>query len=158
MKKIDKLHAILIGSHIDIITISETWLHSQIDPQMVEIQGYKSFRLDRDVNNCKLTKKRGGGLITFVRNATMDVYVQKEANVSKKDFEIQWLKIKKQNYKTILLANVYRPPAGKVNHAIKVIETGLISLRETNDEVVILGEFNIDYKNALDDNVLLPQA
>ena len=148
LKKIDQLRAILEGSQIDIIAISETWLNSKIDPQMVNIQGYKMYRLDREVKKHKLVRKRGGGLITFVRDTYMDVYVQEDANVSSADIEIQWLKIQRNNSKTILLANVYRPPSGKINQAIKTIEEGLTSLPKSNEEVILLGDFNVDYKNA----------
>ena len=150
-RKIEQLRAILLGSNIDVITLSETWLHSKIDSQMIEIQGYTLHRLDRATQNANLKNKRGGGLLAYVRTA-LDVYVQTAECLSNKDIEIQWIKIKKKNTKTILLANIYRPPTGKVEQAIKVIEKGLAALRELNDEIVILGDFNIDYKNKMSIN------
>ena len=61
--------------------------------------------------------------------------------------EIQWLKITRANSKTVLLADFYKPPMGKVEQAVKLLEQGLLSLSSPNYEVVILGDFNVDYKN-----------
>ena len=145
----DQLRIILQSSNIDIFTLSETWLHSKIDNQLIEIQGYTTFRLDRCYcsQNNSTSAKRGGGLLTYVRTSSLDVYVQEATNTSTKDIEIQWLKVKRKNAKTITLANVFRPPTGKVNQAIKILEKGLNSLAKQNEEVVIIGDFNIDYKN-----------
>ena len=145
-RKIDQLRTILQGSNIDIVTLSETWLHAKVDSQMIDIQGYISYRLDRNTQNTNSKTKRGGGLIAYVKSS-LDVYVQKEECSSNRDIEVQWLKILRKNSKTILLANVYRPPPGKVDQAIKSIEKGLTVLQEPNEEIVILGDFNIDYKN-----------
>ena len=119
-KKIDQLRSILQASSIDVFTLSETWLHSKIDSQMIDIPGYTHFRWDREVENNNQKKKKGGGLITYVKNSGMDVYVQKPECVSTNDIEIQWLKIKRPNSKTVLIANMYRPPTGKVDQAIKI--------------------------------------
>ena len=77
----------------------------------------------------------------------MEVLVYDAEGTSTNNLEIQWLKIKRKNTKTILLANVYRPPHGKLDQAIKTIEKSLVSLIKNNEEVIILGDFNIDYKN-----------
>ena len=112
---------------------------------MMKVQGYALYRLDTDTNSSK--QKRGGGLITYVRNISSDVYVQELNTTSSKDIEIQWLKITRANSKTLLLANVYKPPTGKVEKAVKFLEQGLLSLSSPNYEAVILGDFNVDYKN-----------
>ena len=119
---------------------------------MMEVQGYALYRLDRDTKPDSSKQKRGGGLITYVRNTSTDVYVQELNTTSSKDIEIQWLKITRANSKTLLLANVYKPPMGKVEQAVKLLEQGLLSLSSPNYEVVILGDFNVDYKNKKSQN------
>ena len=145
-RKVDQLRCILEGSNIDIFTISETWLHPNIDSRMIDIEGYTAYRSDRCSDSLGV-KKRGGGLITYIKNGSYSVSSQNAENVSNKDLEIQWFKIKRDKTKTITLANVYRPPTGKVDQAIKIIEKGLNSIARPTEEVVILGDFNIDYKN-----------
>ena len=113
---------------------------------MVAIKGYSTYRLDRCCNP-NSQQKRGGGLIVYVKNTSSDVYVQEVDSSSTQDIKVQWLKIARANSKTILLANVYKPPLEKVEKAVKILEQGLGSLNTPNNEVVILGDFNIDYKN-----------
>ena len=125
-------------------SLSETWLHDKFDTFMVNIKGYNAFRQDR--NSFNSGKKRGGGLITYIKD-TLDVYVQEANNTSTKDLEVQWLRIARHNSKNILLANVYRPPTGKLNLAIKTLDKDIKSLKNPNEEMIILGDFNVDYKN-----------
>ena len=143
-KKIDQLRSILQGSNIDIITISETWLHSQVDSHLIHILGYTTYRQDRVTLG--QGKCRGGGLITYVKDS-LDVYVQNSESSSAKDLEVQWIRIARKNAKNILLANLYRPPSGKLNRAIRVLDKGLAALRKPNEEIIILGDFNVDYMN-----------
>ena len=150
LKKIDQLRVILEPSNIDIFTISETWLHPKIENHLINVQGYTAYRLDRGhciTTKKGLTTKRGGGLLTYFRTDSLDVYVQEAECLTTKDIEIQWFKVKRKNAKTITLANVYRPPAGKINLAIKALEEGLSALAAPNEEIIILGDLNIDYKN-----------
>ena len=143
-KKIDQLRVILEGSSIDIFTLSERWLHDKIDSQMIHIKGYHSFRQER--NSFDTIKKRGGGLITYIKSS-LDVYVQETENSSTKDLEVQWLRVTRDNAKNLIVANVYRPPAGKLNSAIKTLGKNINHLKKPNEEMVIMGDFNVDYKN-----------
>ena len=144
-RKIDQLRLILEGSTIDIMTISETWLHNKIDTQLISIQGYNVHRLDRVTRSIRDTK-RGGGLLVYYKTS-LDVYVQETESSSTTDLEVQWLKIKRNRCKDIILANVYRPPTGNVGKAIKHLGQGLESLARPADEILIMGDFNVDYQN-----------
>ena len=144
LKKIDQLRVILEGSTVDIFTLSETWLNDKIDSQLLHIQGYNVLRQDRGASN--LVKKRGGGLITYVKSS-MDVYVQEAENMVTKDLEVQWLRIARKNAKNLVIANVYRPPTGNVKQALKKLGDSINSLKKYNEELIILGDFNVDYKN-----------
>ena len=102
------------------------------------------YRLDHKVSQYR--NKRGGGLIAYIKNG-LDVRVHDSENVSTKDIEIQWLRITRNRAKDILLGNLYRPPNGKLGQAINALEIGLTLLKRINDEVVIIGDINVDYKN-----------
>ena len=144
-KKINQLKAILEGSTIDILTISESWLHDKIDTQLVQIQGYDIFRLDRKAQNSGGTK-RGGGLVIYTKSS-LDVYVQERDCSSTSDLDVQWIRVKRYMTKDIVLANIYRPPTGKVHKALKTLESSLGTLVKPIDEVLIMGDFNVNYKN-----------
>ena len=52
----------------DILCFCETWLNSNIKDQMISIEGFEIFRLDRESGNITTKKgkpKRGGGLIVY---------------------------------------------------------------------------------------------
>jgi hypothetical protein len=59
--KIDEIiSTFVIEKEIDIISMSETWLHDQIDDKSIQLPGYsKPFRKDRP-------GRRGGGVVAFV--------------------------------------------------------------------------------------------
>ncbi|KAI0989548.1 hypothetical protein GJ496_005206 [Pomphorhynchus laevis] len=53
----DEVRQWVISSSLDIIAISETWLHSDIPDCIVQIPGYQIFRSDRS-----------GGVALFIRD------------------------------------------------------------------------------------------
>ena len=54
INKIDALTSLLTKSDIDILTISEAWLNSNIDDGEILIPGYYFLRQDRDFTKCKV--------------------------------------------------------------------------------------------------------
>ena len=59
VKKIDQIRLLLQDTPTDILTVSETWLRPHLNTELVEIEGYKIYRLDRTCNGTS-KKKRGG--------------------------------------------------------------------------------------------------
>ena len=120
LPKIDQLRQILVEAKIDIITLSETWLKPEIDTQLVEIDGYTCYRLDR--NKGTTGKKRGGGgLATYIKNELATEVVTSDMTTSNNHIEIQWIELRRPKAKNILLANAYRPPGGAVKRATDYI-------------------------------------
>ena len=146
VRKIDQLRLTLQNSKIDIITISETWLTPKVDSKLVSIDGLDLHRFDRDPS---LSKKRGDGLIVYLNQKTnLEAHLLYEASISNADIEMQWLNLKAEKSRNILLCNVYRPPNGKVPLAIKHLDNTLQSLRRQNSvDIFMLGDLNIDYTN-----------
>ena len=52
----------MITLKIDVLCISETWLHAQLDDKEVSVEGYDIIRKDR-------TNKRGGGVCVYVKSS-----------------------------------------------------------------------------------------
>ena len=59
-RKMDQIRLMLSDLNLDVITFSETWLKSYMNSSVVELNGYKLFRLDRG------EKKIGGGGVKYV--------------------------------------------------------------------------------------------
>ena len=134
----------------DIICCCETWLNNAFTDQMIRIEGFELFRLDRECGNI-LNKgqklKRGGGLIIYVKK-NLSEFTQIIPHVSHVTGNIEqlWVKIVKPNVRKLLLGVVYRPPSGKISDAIEELSTSLTNILDSfQGEIAILGDFNINY-------------
>ncbi len=62
MNKLDELNNLACLSHIDVIGVTETWLHDELKDHEVSLPGYFLFRHDRPA------RKRGGGVALYVKS------------------------------------------------------------------------------------------
>lgn len=68
LPKWDEINQTLLNSDIDVLVLSETWLHSSINDSLIYNEKYRLLRLDRMVTLPSGIIKKGGGLCMFVRN------------------------------------------------------------------------------------------
>ena len=146
LPKMEQLRTCLVSSHIDIITISETWLKRHINSGLLSLPGYSILRQDRDLS--KSTKKRGGELLTYIQTATCPSYKPLDKlSISDKHIEAQWTQIIRKHCKNIVICNLYRPPGGDLELALKYLNNAINSVNRNKNDLYILGDFNIDYAN-----------
>ncbi|CAH3155403.1 unnamed protein product, partial [Pocillopora meandrina] len=87
----------------DMLTISETWFNSSVTNSVVEIPGYKVFRLDR-------LGKAGAGVCACVKS-TLKVNVQKDlTEISESGLHQLWIQVQNKKLRSLLVCIVYRPP------------------------------------------------
>ena len=111
IKKIETLKIDLETSKIDIFTIFETWLTSNHSSSLVNLRNYNFIRHDRQTLNVNNQIKHGGGLGIYIHDTIdYDSDTISRYNVSNRDIEAQWVVIKRNHCKKIMLCNVYRPP------------------------------------------------
>ena len=123
VKKIDQIRVLLEGATIDVVTFSETWLAHHLNSQIIHLEGYKSFRLDRASKTKKKGKKRGGGLITYVSDKyASNAELLDDLCTSNENIEAQWVYIYRPSSKNICVCNMYRPPNGDLSKAISYFE------------------------------------
>ena len=146
-KKIDQLRVLFLGSNIDVITLSETWLKPSLNSKLYEMDGYTLYRSDRDLKGKK--GKRGGGLLTYINNQHAACSLTDSLDVSSKHIEAQWLKICRPLCKNVTIGNIYRPPSGDLTLAIDYLEECMKLIQQDNDEIFLLGDFNVNFKNKL---------
>ena len=147
-KKIDQLRILFENSKLDLFTLSETWLNDSVNSQSVGIKGYVLYRHDRDLH--AVAKKRGGGLLTYVREDHAASSEQlDELNKSNENIEAQWSIIYRPHCKNVVIGNIYRPPNGNLKKAIDYLEECLLSLDMDTMELFIMGDLNVNYKNKL---------
>ena len=108
LKKIDKIRSLLARSDLDVLGINESWLHSNIDSNELDIDGYTAHRFDRDLGS---GKRMGGGLLVYTKNK----YVFKSLenwNLCNPDAELMWVKLELKLSKPTYICISYRPPSG----------------------------------------------
>ena len=150
VKKIDQIRALMDGSPIDVLTLSETWLKHYLHSDLVAIEGFDTFRSDRgpNMNRCLKVPKRGGGLITYVsKKYSSHCEPLLDLGISNENIEAQWTLVHRPNCKNVLICNVYRPPNGNLDKAVKYLWECLCTLNLNKLNLFIMGDLNINYKN-----------
>ena len=135
-----------LGFHI--FTFSESWLTCNIPDTLVNIEGYNIIRLDRNwKEDGKVGVKKGGGVGFYIRDdLTYSQDGLQQYNVSCKDIECSWLRLLNSNAKDIILCVVYRPPSGNVETFCNTLVKTMEEIGNNfNNEIIIMGDFNINY-------------
>ena len=146
LKKVDQLKLLTEGTGIDILTLSETWLRPHLNTSLVDLPGYRTFRLDRDSKSKR--KKRGGGLISYVSDKHASACeALEELDVANENIEAQWIHLHRPNCKNVVICNTYRPPGGDLRKSIIYLDNCLKSFNLGKTDLFVLGDLNIDYKN-----------
>ena len=111
----------------------------------IKINSYGTFRQDRveGIANCK---SRGGGIIVYLKDVYKHV-VQEMTSISR-DIAHLWVLITTPKSKPVLIGVVCRPPEGSVKHAMEALNTSMMHIENLASaaEIIILGDFNIDYR------------
>nr|CAI5817392.1 unnamed protein product [Callosobruchus analis] len=132
--KINYIKDLLVLEDITSLGITETWLSYKIPKELVDIDGYRFYRAHRG--------SRGGTVGVYVRN---NIDASKYQFTSQKNgaLEALWLNVKVQN-ETIKIGFVYRPPIyTNLSESLNMLEF-FLEIRPTCDEIVVLGDFNIN--------------
>ena len=135
----------MINSGTDVICLSETWLKQGLNSNYVNIPNYNLVRLDRSWSENGMLKKGGGVCIYLNDKLKYSDSDLSKLNKSSVDIEIQWVTIKSQFQKDIIIANVYRPPQGNFKNFLKYINDSIDSIENVyRKDLFIVGDFNID--------------
>ena len=147
LNKIIQIHEYLVEYDIDVLCVSESWLHESIPNDQLSCKGYQIVRLDRQRNGLFV---RGGGLCIYVKDKYMFVEcTEKSLRVSDTDTELLTIQIKLKNTRPIFITNLYRPPCGNIETFITTLHTLFTHIDTYRQADIIMGgDFNIDYSTA----------
>ena len=134
----------------DILCFCETWLNSKINDQMISMDRFNIFRLDREKGNIVSKKgkpKRGGGIIFYVRKDLSEyTSILEDVSSISNDIEKLCIRIDKPNVREKIIMNVYRPPNGKIAEGVKEMEDVVKHIQnQFTGEIVVLGDFDVNY-------------
>lgn len=138
--KLDELTALLAMSPVDLVAITESWLHEDID-SLLSISGFNFFCKDRALG-------RGGGVCVYLRE---DIPCKRWVDLENLNFECLWLCLRPKRLPRplsgIAVCVVYHPP-GRTAQEHKDLNEYLINttdfLRNKHPDYgfVFLGDFN----------------
>ncbi len=136
--KVDHVKLLLHCNNIDLFCVTETWLNDNYSDSDVHVNGYNLCRVDRK----GMTSH--GGIVCYVKDGISHKIVSKYDDDL---VEALWVEINLPQTKPILLGTIYRTPSSRVDYESKL---DLIFQEVTTDydDVVILGDFNLDIAKA----------
>ena len=128
----------LVENNIDILGITESWMHEGVNDAEVSMIGYRMFRKDRDINNAA-GKCRGGGVLLYIQENLVAVDVSSERDHKNESI---WVRINREGRgdDSVVIGVCYRSPACLREEGISLMN----SIREhvENARCLIMGDFN----------------
>lgn len=116
---------------IDVLCITETWLHTNTTNTHFQIENYNLFRKD--------CSQRGGGTCIYVRDEYNTESLFSQDN--HESIEDVWLKVQVGKLKSIIIGAVYRHPKGEAS-SFEFIEKMLQKASNQDKGMYVLGDFN----------------
>ena len=137
----------LLFANTDVLCLTETWLHEHYSDDIVSMQGKKLYRWDRSNGRPNgVNKARGGGLACYLDDSlSSSSQLLHPLCVTTPDIELLTVKIAQKSHKTRYMLTVYRPPDGDIDSFFHILENVLLLFNLTDQEIWIVGDFNIDY-------------
>lgn len=130
--KLQEIKLILCNTNIDILDITETKLHKKVEDSELEIQSYKFFRRDREVN-C------GGGCMLYF-SEHLDL-VEKKQSKEHDNIEAIWADLTLHSQK-VCIAVIYRPPDDR--GFFTLFEKHIEHLKTKKKNILKMGDLNSD--------------
>ena len=137
LNKVDQIRHLLNNYKFKILHISETFLTTNIVTNLICISGYNIVRRDRK-------GQHGGGLVSYVHNSIPFTAI---TDLDKLLPESLSLLITLPHSKAFITTAIYRPPNSPVSWTDN-FDILVTSAKAISDELILLGDFNIDLKTA----------
>lgn len=139
LPKLDERNALLSLKPVDVIAVTESWLHEYMNSNLLSVTGYNLSRKDRVIG-------RGGGVCVYIKN---DIPCIRRTYLECENLKCLWLSLrpKRRPFSAIVNSVVYHPPGRTSSehndlneHLINTID--LVRNLHTDHGLVILGDFN----------------
>ena len=140
-RKIDEVKFLLKETDLNFLALNEIWLNNSISDCELEIPHYQMIRFDRDLGS---GKRGGGGLISYT-HLKYQFENLPNWNLCCPGLEWQWIVLKHPKTRRTYICNIYRPPDGKVDTALDLIDNRINDIyTEGVSDVLIMVDLNID--------------
>lgn len=127
----------------DIISLSETWLPTDLPNKFIHIPGYHILRADRP--------SRGGGVAFYIKE---HIKFSKLNTVEVQGIELLAIKIHLKKKSTLAVCLIYRPPSTPYI-ALNHLDDVFCQLSLEFDSMIVLGDFNVNLLADSNDSKLI---
>lgn len=134
LPKILDLKEFVSLNKIHILTVSETWLNSNISDELVHIENYVFVRSDRE--------GRGGGVGIYVHNSIRFTLIDMQNN----NIEQIWILVQICQ-SNVALGSVYNPYEREYVNFLNEFENSVANCLPCSENILCLGDINIDFLN-----------
>ena len=141
LPKVDELTGLIYTKPVDIVAVTESWLHNTIENRLLQLNDYNLFRKDRITG-------RGGGVCVYVKK---DIPCMRWSNLENDSVECLWLYLRPKRLPRplsgIVIAVIYHPPYLPVKEHDDLNEylintADLIRNKYPDHGLVFVGDFN----------------
>lgn len=129
---------LIFDNNYDIVAVTETWLTNNIPSNVVNLNGYKFVRRDRNGS-------RGGGIAFYVKNHINFKIIPLDIQNSN-EIENLWIEIKIGRFR-LVLGIVYHVPNISIDQSINILDEILSQIVPCNENIIMLGDVNVDMFN-----------
>lgn len=136
--KMDSIRAFIASENVDILLIQESKLSGFVPSCDIGVQGFSSFRRDRNA--------KGGGLLTYVRN---ELHPTATAGVPNVPSELLAVDIHIGNDNdSVSILNMYCPPRNALgDKAAEFLDDLTTVIGGLGNQVVSAGDINVDFNS-----------
>ena len=127
----------MLHNNLDILLISETKIDSSFPTAQFQIEGYTTYRLDRNTN--------GGGILLYIREDIPSTLLNSDMSIESFSIEIN---IRKKKW---LLVSTYNPNNSLISNHHKEIGKNLDNYSSKYDNFILLGDLNSEPTKAVRD-------
>ena len=145
-----ELHHMIKELDPDVISLSETWMDSSFPPNSHVPAGYSIIRKDRSPEFQQKYKRNKGGGVAIIYKSNLNLIKRETLCVEEED--ILWAQIKGKE--SSLLGVVYRPNYSDMlneESGESKIEENIKKATEISQNIIIMGDYNIDMKTKSED-------
>ena len=123
------------------LCVTESWLTSDIEDNVITIPGYNVCRQDRE----NLDREHGG-IVNYIKEG---INYSKKSDVLNtcNNIEVVLIEIALPNTRPFLLSTVYRIPDATVDY-LNAVDDLFQNCSTQYDEMIIVGDFNLDISKA----------
>ncbi len=140
--KFDEVKKLIQDQSFDVLSLTETWLTSNVIDEELNISGYTFVRKDRS----DPSKSQGGGVLVYVKDNIPYNTIACYANLTDEHI---WIEIKRSHCKRMIIGSIYRPPDLNIAVFAQSLRTSLEHIYSESCDLVILGDFNANVNKAM---------